>query len=48
MHKNGDKVDFDDISHTDENDQGNGKITTDDLSYVGKLLTNDAVGGGIY
>jgi hypothetical protein len=50
MHKNGDEVDFDDISHTDENenDQGNGKITTDDLSYVGKLLTNDAVGGGIY
>lgn len=48
--KNGDEVDFDDISHTDENenDQGNGKITTDDLSYVGKLLTNDAAGGGIY
>ncbi len=41
---------FADISHTDENenDEENGKITTDNLSYVGKLLTNDVVSIGIY
>lgn len=44
------KFNFIIISHTDEdeNDEENGKITTDNLSHVGKLFSNHVVSIGIY